>query len=228
MSPAQLEEAIILLRQGRQGAEEFCAGVTDKGEWVRLTPLSFHRGQSAKHLKRWDRVRFTAKETRGDTRLVVPHSITIIGECPAKQRAELLDKVKVTGLAAAAQRTLVLLQPKEAQMAIRKKTDAELKSDTDPFAYHFSYRFVTDDGPGDAAYHDKEMDATLTRLTKSFGEAGAVSRLIKTYGREYLQQGVYFIMTRETASAAWQIAAVMSRNEVMQQQPSEEALNVVC
>jgi hypothetical protein len=62
-------EAIIFVKASpqvgkRHGETVCCAGVNDKGEWVRLYPINFRTLDQARQFRRWDRICFRWKGRR--------------------------------------------------------------------------------------------------------------------------------------------------------------------
>lgn len=237
-----IPEAVILLRSAiepRKPLAEaiYCAGVTPEGEWVRLSPLSFHRGQSARQLKRWDHVRFAVQQSatdgRPESRVVAKQSLAIVGECPPKHRQGLLAPLLVKSLADAVVHghTLALVEPQAAQFVVQRAAPADhakeiaahqklveagqAESDHAPFPYRFSYKFTLQGTAAEASYQDVALNATLASLTKSYGEAQTVSRIMQLYGKTYPQQGMYFVMSRASIKAEqWVINEVITFDEV--------------
>src|ERR1700688_1984472 len=100
-------EAIILVKASpqvgrRHGETVCCAGINDKGEWVRLYPVSFRTLDQAKQFRRWDRVRFRWKKPQDDTRpessRVDHQSIEVIGELKPKERLSFLTRLEVVSI----------------------------------------------------------------------------------------------------------------------------------
>ena len=72
-------EAIIIVKASPQvgkkhGETVCCAGVNDKGEWVRLYPVTFRTLNQASQFRRWDRIRFRWQKPKDDPR---PESLRV-------------------------------------------------------------------------------------------------------------------------------------------------------
>ena len=100
-------EAIILVKASpqvgrRHGETVCCAGINDKGEWLRLYPVSFRTLDQARQFRRWDRISFRWKKPQDDTRpesLRVDHqSIEVIGELKPKERLNFLARLEVSSI----------------------------------------------------------------------------------------------------------------------------------
>lgn len=222
-------EAIVLVRSGsevrKQGEATYCAGILPNGNWVRLSPLSFRDSAEAAQLKRWDRVRFRWRAAENDSRVesctVQPHTMAIVGGLTQDERSDVVLPLETNSLKYAVQqgKTLVLVRPKEPKFMTQRKTqaqlDAEHRDGAKNFPYRFSYKFSTDDGEYEAAYHDAEMNVTLANLSKSFGEAQTVSRILHVYGKEMPRKGMLFVMTRSAQpNDTWQICGILGLDEV--------------
>jgi hypothetical protein len=137
-------EAIILVKASpqigrRHGETVCCAGINDKGEWVRLYPVSFRTLDQARQFRRWDRIRFRSKKPQDDTRpesLRVDHqSIEIIGELKPKERLNFLARLEVSSINAvkAEGKTLALLRPKNLKFLIERKSTEALQEEKAKF-----------------------------------------------------------------------------------------------
>ena len=115
-------EAVILVKASpqvskRHGETVCCAGVNNKGEWVRLYPVSFRSLDQASQFRRWDRIRFRWKRPQDDRRpesLRVDHqSIEIIGELKQRERLNFLSRLEVSSIGKVMEegKTLALLGP---------------------------------------------------------------------------------------------------------------------
>ena len=137
-------EAIILVKASpqigrRHGETVCCAGINDKGEWVRLYPVSFRTLDQARQFRRWDRIRFRSKKPQDDTRpesLRVDHqSIEIIGELKPKERLNFLARLEVSSINAvkAEGKTLALLRPRNLKFLIERKSTEALQEEKAKF-----------------------------------------------------------------------------------------------
>ena len=235
-------ELTILVKAASQAHDNpneivYCAGVTPEGEWLRLSPVSFRSPVEAMRYKRWDRVKFRAQATedaRPESLRVATHSMEIVGEVPHSKRRSMFDRLVVHSLAEAEARgaTLALIRPRELKLTVRRKTPEEIAAEqaayeqlagaiaTDalkpqkPFPFKFNYNYKTNDGAFEATYQDWEMGETLGNLSKSFGEAKTMSRMMQVYGKDYPNKGVAFVMGRSSASDSWNIHALICMDEV--------------
>lgn len=214
-TPATVQEATIMLRP--QG--DACAAVTDEGQWLLLTPLNFAPGYDARFLKRWDRVRFVGDAKRTDARPEMRHvaarSMTVVRESKPQEQQHLLEMLTHCSLqiAEAQGLTLALLKPKAAKLHVEKKKTGA--ATTRNFGYHFLYSYQCDDGEFKTPYRDSEMDAMLDNLSKSYGEAKTVARIMQVYGKEYPGRGMLFVMGRESPREPWIICGVVVTDEAV-------------
>jgi len=137
-------EAIILVKASPQvgkkhGETVCCAGVNDKGEWLRLYPVSFRTLDQASQFRRWDRIQFRWKKPQDDHRpesLRVDHqSIEVIGELKQKERLSFLSRLEITSINKVKEegRTLALLRPRDPKFLIAKKSQADFKDEKEKF-----------------------------------------------------------------------------------------------
>lgn len=218
-----------------------CLAITDAGEWVRLYPITVPKGKAATNFKRWDRIRFSwvasKDDVRPESRRVDPASIMPIGELAAEHRQELMDKATISNMYDATHKghTLVLLRPRKAMFAVRKKTPVEVgeeKRMQDALAkfslpgkldsavekiypYSFTYKIWSDDAEFDAAYLGWELRETFHNLASGVGDPQALSRVIQIWGKDYVSKGLYLVLSRNpTIRGEWVIAGVISREEL--------------
>jgi hypothetical protein len=242
-------EAIILVKASpqigrRHGETVCCAGINDKGEWVRLYPVSFRTLDQARQFRRWDRIRFRSKKPQDDTRpesLRVDHqSIEIIGELKPKERLNFLARLEVSSINAvkAEGKTLALLRPKNLTFLIeRKSTEAlqeekakfqALAAQTDlfntsplipyePCAYAFKYSYTTDDGKREGTCQDWETDAAFYNWKHHYGEGKALEHMQRVFGEEYPKKGMVLAMgTHSLYPDVWLINGIIRLDEVTQ------------
>lgn len=137
-------EAVILVKASpqvskRHGETVCCAGVNNKGEWVRLYPVSFRSLDQASQFRRWDRIRFRWKRPQDDRRpesLRVDHqSIEIIGELKQRERLNFLSRLEVSSIGKVMEegKTLALLRPKHLTFLVGEKSKAEFDEEKQKF-----------------------------------------------------------------------------------------------
>jgi hypothetical protein len=242
-------EAIILVKASpqvgkRHGETVCCAGVNDKGEWVRLYPVSFRTLDQASQFRRWDRIRFRWKKPQDDKRpesLRVDHqSIEVIGDLKQKERLGFLSRLEVSSLSKvkAEGKTLALLRPQNAKFFISKKSPDTLKEEKekfqaltaqsdlfnssplipiDPCPYDFKYKYMTDDGDREGTCQDWETDATFYNLSRRYGEQKALEYMQHTFGEEYAKKGMALAMgTHSLYPDVWLINGVIRLDEIKQ------------
>lgn len=242
-------EAVILVKASPQvgkkhGETVCCAGVNDKGEWVRLYPISFRNLDQAKQFGRWDRVRFRWQKPRDDSRpesLRVDHqSIEIIGKLKQGERSTFLSRLEVSSLdkARAAGQTLALLRPRDLIFSIEKKADEDIDDERvkfseavsqadmfnskpllpyEPCPYAFKYRYTTNDGERQGTCQDWETDATFFKWRHLYGETRALAEIQRVFGDEYPKKGIVFAMgTHSLYPDTWLINGIIRMDEVQQ------------
>jgi hypothetical protein len=242
-------EAIILIKASPQvgkkhGETVCCAGVNEKGKWVRLYPVTFRTLDQAKQFRRWDRIRFRWKKPEDDSRpesLRVDHeSIEIIGELKQKERLNFLSKLEVSSLSKvrADGGSLALLRPRDLKFFIEQKSEEDLReerekfkriaSQTDlfhttqiipyePCPFLFKYSYVIDDGEREGTCQDWETDATFYIWSRHYGEAAALKNMQRVFGEEYPKKGMVFAMgTHSLYPDTWLINGIIRLDEVTQ------------
>jgi hypothetical protein len=238
---------------GRRHEEAICcAGVTPQGEWVRLYPVSFRFAEDAKRFSRWDKIRFrwraSADDPRPESRLIEQNSIEIFGKLPFSERHEFLSRLEVKALNTPEQKgkSLALLRPRNARFMIERKTDREITEEErtyesvvqqtalsgaiminpqKPCPYRFKYKYSIDDGDREEIYQDWNINAAFSNLSRSFGEAQTLSRIVQLFGKEYPKKGMVFALEKHAGSEAWQIHTIISMDEVYE--TTGHCLNVV-
>jgi hypothetical protein len=242
-------EAIILVKASpqvgkRHGETVCCAGVNDKGEWVRLYPVSFRTLDQARQFRRWDRIRFRSKKPSDDPRpesLRVDHqSIEVIGELKPKERLSFLSRLEVSSInkAKAEGKSLALLRPRNLKFFIEKKTSDALKEEKkkfqalaaqadlfnssplipyDPCPYNFKYGYTTDDGEREGTCQDWETDATFYNWNRHYGEQKALEHMQRVFGEEYPKKGMVLAMgTHSLYPDTWLINGIIRLDEIKQ------------
>jgi hypothetical protein len=242
-------EAIILVKASpqvgkRHGETVCCAGVNDKGEWVRLYPVSFRTLDQARQFRRWDRIRFRWKKPQDDPRpesLRVDHqSIEVIGELKQKERLNFLSRLEVPSISKVKDEgeTLALLRPQSPKFFIEKKPPEALKEEKqkfealaaqtdlfnssplipyDPCPYNFKYSYRTDDGEREGTCQDWETDATFYNWSRHYGEQKALEFIQRVFGEEYPKKGMVFAMgTHSLYPDTWLINGIIRLDEIRQ------------
>ena len=234
-----------------EDAQIAALGVTPEGAWRRLYPLDLRPDAQGKRFRRWDTIRFTQKKPTNDPRaesvVVDPRSITVMGDMPYSKRREFISKLEITNLnqAMAEEKTIVLLRPRKAMFHVREKTGDDYAAERQTFAtvaklsggaitppkiypYKFSYHFWTDEGDYEADFTDWEMHATFDNLSKSYGEAAAVARVIQLWGKEYLRKGIVLVLSRHIPDAIyWSINGIISVDEIEDMTTSSYSFNML-
>lgn len=242
-------EAIILVKASphvgqKHGETVCCAGVTDKGEWLRLYPVSFRTLDEAKQFGRWDRVRFNWKmpqdDTRPESRRIDHQSIQVIGELKKSERENLLSRIEVTSIKKVMEegKTLALLRPRDLKFSIERKSAAEFAKEKHAFAayaaqpdlfnskplipyepcpFEFTYKYATDDGDREGTCQDWEIEATFYKWNKLYGETKALEEMRRVFGEEYPKKGMAFAMgTHSLWPDTWLINGIIRLDEVRQ------------
>lgn len=242
-------EAIILVKASPQvgkkhGETVCCAGVNERGEWVRLYPVTFRTLDQAKQFRRWDRIRFRWRKPDDDPRpesMRVDHeSIEVIGELKQKERLNFLSRLEVSSLNQARSdgKTLALLRPHDLKFFIERKSEKELAEEREKFKniasqadlfhtvqiipyepcpYLFKYSYVTDDGERTGTCQDWETDATFFNWSRHYGEAKALENMQRVFGQEYPQKGMVFAMgTHSLYPDTWLINGIIRLDEITQ------------
>ena len=230
----------------------YTLGVTDAGEWLRLYPFTFQTDAlGQRRFKRWDKIRFTPRAASDDKRLesvrIVPESVQNLGDMPYSKRREFISALETTNLQAAMEegKTVVLLRPRKMMLHVREKTGDDFATDRQTleaveklqgpsaappkfYPFKFTYHFWTDEGNYESDYRDWDMHATFDNLSKSYGEAQAVARVIQLWGKEYLRKGVLFIMSRSSeALPYWNINGIISVEEIEDMSGASYSYNVL-
>jgi hypothetical protein len=242
-------EAIILVKASpqvgkRHGETVCCAGISDKGEWVRLYPVSFRTLDQASQFRRWDRIRFRSKKPQDDprpeSRRVDHQSIEIIGELKPKERLGFLSRLEVSSIhkVKAEGQSIALLRPRNPKFFIEKKSSDALKEEKekfralaaqadlfnstplipfDPCPYDFKYAYTTDDGDREGTCQDWETDATFYNWKHHYGEQKALEYMQNVFGVEYPKKGMVLAMgTHSLYPDTWLINGVIRLDEIKQ------------
>lgn len=253
--PDQAEVTVMVKAASQPTAKEdaliYTIGVTTEGEWLRLYPLNLKPDKFGKRFKRWDTIRAKVKKVaddpRGESRQIVPEAVEIMGDMPYSKRREFISRIESTNLqeAMAKDRTLILLRPRKAMFHVREKTGDDFAAEKQtfetvsrltggttkqpkPYPYKFAYRFWTDEGEYEADFQDWEMDLTFSNLSKSYGEAQAVARVIQLWGKDYLRKGVLFLMSRNSLAVNyWHINGILSVEEIEDMGSASYSYNVL-
>jgi hypothetical protein len=202
----------------KHGETVCCAGVTAEGEWKRLYPIRFR--QLRDKFSRWDWVTFQYGTPKGDTRpescRVYEDRLEVERPLDRKERASLLNPLILPSMGEAAARgmSLTLIRPINPKFQYRKKRpnlivaeregyretlrqtsflDEDLEP-IEPVPYVFAFSFEDDAGKHTMQCSDWETSATFWRLSKTYGEQGALNHLSKTYNEKYPQRGMVFAM----------------------------------
>ncbi len=246
MSNEGESEAIILVKAASQqgmSVDEavYCAGVTPQGEWVRLYPVTFRRGNDVHHFKRWDHIRFRWRSPSGDprpeSRRVDQNSIEVIGELSPSQRFDFLSRLEVTHLHRLSEqgKSLALLRPRNPRFFVERKTETEINEEQQlygrfqretpseanmlkpqkPCPYRFKYKYSDDDGDFEGVYQDWGVNAAFASLSEAFGEAQTLARIVQVLGKEYPKKGMVFALDANPRDREkWQINAIICLDEV--------------
>lgn len=242
-------EAIILVKASpqvgkRHGETVCCAGINDKGDWVRLYPVSFRTLNQASQFRRWDRIRFRWKKPQDDPRpesLRVDHqSIEIIAELKPRERLNFLSRMEVFSInkVKAEGKTLALLRPRNLTFLIENKSPETLREEKqrfqalaaqadmfnstplipyDPCPYLFKYRYTTDDGEREGTCQDWETDATFYNWSCHYGEEKALKNMQRVFGEEYPRKGMVLAMgTHSLYPDTWLINGIIRLDEITQ------------
>jgi hypothetical protein len=242
-------EAVILVKASpqvgkRHGETVCCAGVNDKGEWLRLYPISFRTLNQACQFRRWDRIQFRWKKPQDDPRpesLRVDHqSIEIVGELRHGERLNFLSRLEVTSInrVKAEGKTLALLRPRDLKFSIEKKSQADLKEETRKFQalaaqpdmfnlkplipydacpYAFKYSYVTDDAEREGTCQDWETDAAFYNWSHHYGEQAALKNMQRVFGEDYPKKGMVLAMgTHSQYPDTWLINGIIRLDEIKQ------------
>ena len=242
-------EAIILVKASpqvgkRHGETVCCAGINDKGDWVRLYPVSFRTLNQASQFRRWDRIRFRWKKPQDDPRpesLRVDHqSIEIIAELKPRERLNFLSRMEVFSInkVKAEGKTLALLRPRNLTFLIENKSPETLREEKqrfqalaaqadmfnstplipyDPCPYLFKYRYTTDDGEREGTCQDWETDATFYNWNRHYGEEKALKNMQRVFGEEYPRKGMVLAMgTHSLYPDTWLINGIIRLDEITQ------------
>lgn len=213
-------------RASRTHGETVCIAAVDRrGEWVRLYPVSFRDLADAQRFGRWDHLQFrwrrpkASADARPESRRVDQASIVIIGQLPAGQRNQLLNRIAVTSLRKEreANKSLALLRPEiiEFRSVRRSADEIEAQRSTyaaieaqaglfeaigkviprDPCPYKFVYTYRDDDGSHIGTCQDWETEATFFRRLKELGsERAALDWMQEKFGEEYPRLGMALAM----------------------------------
>ena len=255
LRPDQAEVTVMVKAASQPTARPdaliYALGVTSDGAWRRLYPLDLKPDILGKRFRRWDTIRFTQQKTTEDTRAeslrIDPASITIMGDMPYSKRREFVGALEVTNLnqAMSEGKTVILLRPRKTMLHVREKTGDDYAAERQTFEtvarltggditppktypYKFSYHFWTDEGDYESDFKDWEMHATFDNLSKSYGEAQSVARVIQLWGKEYLRKGILFVMSRHSADAGyWDINGIISVEEIEDMNNTSYSFNVV-
>lgn len=232
------EEAIIIVKAApvigeKHGETVCCAGLTRHGQWLRLYPVSFRVLEETKKFSRWDIVRFESRSPTSDIRQESRHvnhqTLEIVSKLKSSERSRFLAQKVVTSLNKEHEegRTLALLEPKNVDFLVERKSDSEVREEqsrvdafhaqTDMFLprpavpkkacpYRFKYRYKTDDGPRLGTCQDWETEWTFFKWRKIYGELGALERMKAKFGHEMPKTGLYFAMgTHSMHPGTWLI-----------------------
>jgi hypothetical protein len=110
-----------------------CAGVDDKGQWVRLYPVSFKSLEDSQKFGRWDIIEYDWRLPKGDarreSRRVEHRSLRIVGALADKFRQEFVARLVTESLDAelTANRSLALIRPVNPVFITEKKSDTEIE-----------------------------------------------------------------------------------------------------
>jgi hypothetical protein len=205
--------------------------------------VSFKELSDAQRFGRWDKVAYRwrrpsgVSDLRDESRRVDPHSITIVGKLPERERNRFLNRVAVTSLRAEREvgRSLALLKPEITGFFVRRKSDQDfenevkireaLKAQSDlfvrdnvipkeacPFSFH--YKYIDDDGSHEGTCQDWETEATFLRRRYELGEAKAVAWMEETFGQVYPAKGMALAMgTHRYRHDQWLINGVVRLSE---------------
>lgn len=227
----------------RHGETVCCAGIDLYGHWLRLYPVSFRTLDQGQKFGRWDRIKFKWRrpndDPRPESRRVDQQSIEIVGELKQSEREKFLANSIVTSLAREREggRSLALLKPEILEFknerkskddlaeemrrfeAIRAQADLFSKQQTpyQPCPYRFRYRYRIDDGLREGTCQDWEIEATFFKWAKLYGEARAITEMIRVFGEEYPKRGMLLAMgTHSLYPDTWLINGVIRLDDVRQ------------
>ena len=225
----------------KHGETVCCAGVTAEGEWKRLFPIRFR--QLRDKFRRWDWVEFEYGPPKGDTRRescrVYEDRLQVERALDKKHRASLLSPLITlsTNDAAARGMSLTLIRPINPRFKYRKKPPEMIAAEWDgyrattrqsslidenlepiepvPYAFAFSYEDAA--GKHTMQCSDWETSAAFWRLSKTYGEQGALDHLSRTYNDEYPRKGMLFAMgTVKARPKQWLLLGVIRVDESRQ------------
>lgn len=244
-------EAIVIIKAAPQvgqkhGETVCCAAIDLYGNWLRLYPVAFRSLEVAKKFKRWDRIKFTWRRPRDDSRIesrrVDHQSLRIVGQLRKSERQKFLAPLITTSLhkERAAGRSLALLkaeiqeffwEKKEAsELALEKKKFREALSQADmfhtrpllpyePAPYRFKYRYETTDGLREGTCQDWETEVTFFNWRKHMSETDVLKRMARTFGIDYPAKGMLLAMgTHSLHPDTWLINGVIRLDHI--EQPS--------
>lgn len=225
----------------KHGETVCCAGVTAEGEWKRLYPVRFR--QLRDKFKRWDWVTFEYGPPKGDTRAescrVYEDRLQVEHALAERERTSLLNPLIMssTNEAAARGMSLTLIRPVNPRLKYRRKSpelmaaeregyrttlrqtsllDEELEP-IEPVPYAFAFNYEDAAGKHTMQCSDWETSAAFWRLSKSYGERGALEHLSKIYNEEYPRKGVAFAMgTVKARPKQWLLLGVIRLDELQQ------------
>ncbi len=242
-------EATVLIKAApqagqRHGETVCCAGIAPDGKWLRLYPVSFRTLDDGQKFGRWDRIKFRWRlppdDRRTESRPVDQDSISIIGELKKPTRANFLAPLVVTSLDSErkANRSLALLKANVTSFTAEKKTDKEIKIESErfdllrsqqdlfkaktiipyhPCPYKFKYKYETDDGRREGTCQDWEIEATYFNWARAYGESKALTQMKKVFGEEYPSKGMLFAMgTHSQYPDTWLINGIIRVDETKQ------------
>lgn len=233
----------------KYGETVCCAGVTADGKWKRLYPIRFR--QLTSKFNRWQWVDFKYRKPAGDPRVESCHvfvfedKISLGDELKSDdEKARFLNPLicASTDEAAARGQSLTLIRPIWARFHYRKKPLAVIDAERegykraarqtslpdkdldalDPVPYAFGFHF--EDGGGRHSHRcgDWETSATFWKMTKSKGEAAALTHLSETYNEKYQSKGMVFAMgTAKARPKQWLLLGVIRLNELTDAQKSQ-------
>lgn len=244
-------EAVVIIKAapqvGQKHGETVCCAVIDLyGNWLRLYPVAFRSLEVAQKFKRWDRIKFSWRMPRDDSRIesrrVNHQSLQIVGQIRKSERQKFLAPLIKTSLQKErdAGRSLALLKAEILEFIWEKKTASELSlerkkfreaiSQADmfhtkpllqykPAPYRFKYRYETEDGFREGTCQDWEIEATFFNWRKQMSETDALQRMTDMFGTDYPAKGMLLAMgTHSLHPETWLINGIIRLDHI--EQPS--------
>ncbi|MBF0108617.1 MAG: hypothetical protein HQL76_05535 [Magnetococcales bacterium] len=217
-----------------------CAGVTEEKIWRRQYPVRFRFMQDEKKFKRWQWVSYEwqvpRKDNRAESRRINEETVRPEKEMKPQHRASFLQPLLLatTSEAEERQQSLALIRPENPVFSWTKKTQEQIKSEQtayesavrqfeldlsgfteekkalEPCPYEFYYQYTTRGRSHDHQCLDWETSATFYNWRRNYGEEKALTNLKRTFGEEYPEKGMAFVMgTHSHYPKTWLLIGVL-------------------